>query len=199
MKIAVDLDGVCYEWQRTYRYMLREYRGVQLPPVDQFWFSWNASDEFTTAADRKWIWSEGVRLGLFRHGHVWKGTILGIAALKQSGHELVVVTHRPRTAIRDTINWLDHHFGAMEPYPWSGINILSNGEPKHSIYAELLIDDKPENVIGWVDAGQSRKAIIFDQPWNREMNWHPRILRAVGWASVVDAVTNIDNVRSGAA
>jgi len=35
VKIAIDLDGVCYEWDRTARYMLREYRNLSHVPVLQ--------------------------------------------------------------------------------------------------------------------------------------------------------------------
>lgn len=198
--IAVDLDGPCYEWQRTYRYMMREYRGVHLPRLEDFWYTWNAPDAFTTQEDRDWLWTEGVRLGLFRHGHVSKGAIIGLRSLQAAGHKLLVVTHRPEAAVRDTINWLDHHFGGMDPYPWANVHILTSEQPKYSIEADILIDDKAENVHGWsTNRGHS---LLYDAPWNQDAytcldscpddGWH--VYRAEGWTDVVDRVARVTGV-----
>ena len=190
MRIAVDLDGVLYEWQRTYRYMMREYRGVKLPPIEEFWHNWNSAVDRVGPENDAWMWDRGVKLGLFRHGHVTTGGIIGLTDLKRQGHELVVATHRPAIAIRDTINWLDHHFGALDPYPWSGMHILTEGEPKTEVKADLLIDDKRENILDWHLDG--RQAIVFDRPWNQNVEPGSGIWRAHGWSSVVNIVNQID-------
>ena len=74
----MDLDGVCYEFQRTYRYMLREYRGVDMPPVEEFWTHWDAQKAYGTPADHDWMWSGGVKKGLFRYGHMVTGARKGL-------------------------------------------------------------------------------------------------------------------------
>jgi 5'(3')-deoxyribonucleotidase len=176
VKIAVDLDGVLYEWQRTFRYMMREYRGVDMPPVEDFWFFWDAAKQYGTKEDHAWIWDEGVKRGLFRYGHVVKDGRRVLERLHDKGHKLIVVTHRPEAAVTDTIAWLDLYF---KDIPLAGLHIFSNMEPKESVEADVLIDDKPENIAGWITAG--RNAILFDQPWNQDYHGG---YRAVTWRDV---------------
>jgi len=181
MRIAVDLDGVLYEWSKTARWMLRNIRGCTDPALRWESEYWSYIPDHVSKEDWSWLWSEGVRLGLFRHGHVTTGGMEGVKALKAAGHTLVVATHRPPDALRDTLSWLDHNFGSAEPYPWSGIYYLSNEEPKTIVDAHILIDDKPENVAQWTEAG--RVACLFARPWNRGL--HKSYTRVAGWDGVV--------------
>lgn len=182
MRIAVDLDGVCYEWERTVRYMLREYRGTQTVGPSQHW---DDIQQQVSYGDWQWLWSEGVRLGLFRYGHMWKGARRGLQALHDRGHDLVVVTHRPESAVVDTAEWVAYHFRDI---PLRGLNILSSGQPKTSVGWDLLVDDKPSNVREAHRAG--REAILFDQPWNQET---VAGYRARGWKDVVEWIDEIDS------
>lgn len=180
MRIAVDLDGVCYEWERTVRYMLREYRGYtreQLPESKH----WNSIEEQVEKSDWKWLWSDGVREGLFRYGHMMTGARRGLQVLATQGHRFVIVTHRPEAAVPDTIDWVTLYFKGL---PYIGINVFSNQEPKSAVRADILIDDKPENVDEW--AGNQRSALLFDQPWNQHHQPVPYVTRVKGWEGVVD-------------
>ena len=138
---AIDIDGVLYEFQRTYAYMLREYRGVDVPPVDEWWTEWDSIWKHGTREDRKWMWTEGVALGLFRYGHVITGAIAGVQRLVRMGHDVCVVTHRPATAVQDTLDWLSY-----VRLPFSAVHILSRNEPKTTVKFDLLVDDKPQNI-----------------------------------------------------
>ncbi len=180
MKVGIDLDGVCYEWQRTYRYMMNEYRGTRIPPVETFWDSWDAVDQFTSQEDRDWMWTEGVRLGLFRYGHVTTGAIVGLRRLIAADHSLYVVTHRPAVAVPDTLAWLNYI-----NIPWTGVHILSNGESKSSIEVDVLVDDRTENVLEWALTG--RPALVFDQPWNQQAS-ATNVWRVDGWRGVTGVI-----------
>lgn len=189
MKIAIDLDGVQYEWDKTARYMLREIRGCS--GLGGPSFSWDMIMETVDPEDWQWLWTEGVKLGLFRHGHLVQGAIQGIRALRDAGHELILVTHRPKEAIRDTNAWLELHFGSEEPYPWSGQHILSNMESKTIVNADILIDDKPQNIEEWNSAG--RVGILFARPWNceeAELFSRTHIIVANGWPAVVREIND---------
>lgn len=181
MKVAVDLDGTAYDWQRTVRYMLNNYRGCEIPPLEDFWFHWDAVDQYTTEEDRDWLWTEGIRLGLYRYGHVTQGAILGLQKILRRNHELLVVTHRPQSAVQDTIDWLSYI-----KIPWAEIHILSDGEPKTSVTADVLIDDKVENVREWQAAG--RKGLLFDRPWNWYHADARGLERVKGWEGVLVAL-----------
>jgi 5'(3')-deoxyribonucleotidase len=179
--VALDLDGVLYEWHRTVRYMMREYQGVMMP--DDAWDTWDAHKLYYTPEQERWLWSEGVGLGLFRYGHVVKGAIIGMRALQLSGYRLYVVTHRPRNAVPDTIAWLNL---LQKPgvVTFDGVAILSDGQPKSTIEADILVDDKPENIQEW--HGHGKRAIIYDQQWNRDFQWQDR---AMNWAHLTRMLT----------
>jgi len=168
------------EFQSAACYMLNAHRGNQLKW--QNWNSWDWAKHQVSKEDWQWLWTEGVRMGLFRYGHVVKGGILGVQKLAALGHELLVVTHRPKQAVRDTIAWLHH-----VDLPFSEVHILSDGQPKSTVEADVLIDDKPENCMDW-----PRRSLLFDQPWNQDfVSLRASSTRRVyGWEEVPSALRN---------
>jgi 5'(3')-deoxyribonucleotidase len=177
--IAVDLDGVCYEWHRTVRYMFNEYKGYNLPPVDSWWDTWWAPKEkgYINAEDVNWLFTEGIDLGLFRYGHVTTGAVVGLRKLVDAGHRLLVATHRPTRAVPDTLAWL-HYLDI----PWSGVHIISDETSKTIVDADILLDDKTENCMDWAES--QRTALLFDRPWNQKCPPSIRIHRVFGWTGV---------------
>jgi 5'(3')-deoxyribonucleotidase len=164
MRVALDVDEVLYSWERTARYLLRNlYKGKMLYDLQYPFGQWVIADQIGENA-YKWLFDEGVRKGLFRHGHVITGAMLGVRSLVEAGYELVVVTHRPENAVRDTLAWLDFHFGAEEPFPFAGVSILSGGEPKTEVAWDLIVDDSPQNIRAAHEAG--RQGIQFAASWN---------------------------------
>jgi 5'(3')-deoxyribonucleotidase len=188
MKLALDLDGVTYNWQRTAAYMLREYRGAKIPPVEEFWFHWDAIKDYCGPGDWKWLWSEGVELGLFRYGHMTTGARIGLQKLHSQGHKIEIVTHRPANAVSDTLDWVSLYF---KDIPLNGFHILTNGEPKTVSKADILIDDKPENVQAWADTG--REAILYDRPWNFHYMPGARVNLVKNWKAVVSRVKSLSS------
>lgn len=176
MRIAVDVDGVLYEWDRTARYMLRTYRDTVVGES----LTWDYIEQHVPRSDWGWLWTDGVDLGLFRYGHCVAGSIVGLRNLLADGHSLAVVTHRPSSAVPDTLAWLNYI-----NIQWSEVHILSNGESKAQVDADILIDDKMENVIEWAASG--RKALLFDRPWNQQIE-ATRIERCYDWRDVVNSV-----------
>lgn len=181
MRIALDCDEVLYCWERTARYLLRELykgpiqRGVDL---DHPFRQWSVPAQIGEEA-YAWLFDEGVKLGLFRHGHVITGAMIGVRALRAAGHELVVVTHRPENGMRDTVAWLDFHFGAEEAYPFDGLAILSHGEPKTEVLFDVLVDDSPANI---ADAeAKNRRGLQFAAAWNGWIGYN--------WSSLVKELT----------
>jgi len=185
VRIAIDLDGVTYEFERTARYMLRELRGyADVKELQTESTEWDYIPNHIGSDDWRWLWDEGIELGLFRYGHVSTGAIVGLRALLKAKHDLLVVTHRPRKAVPDTLAWLSYI-----NIPFSEVHILSDGQRKSSVAADLIIDDKWENVREW--AQRDRHAILFDRPWNQDHYDTDQITRAFGWGKVVDAVQDV--------
>lgn len=183
MKIGIDLDGTSADFHGASRYMLHAYRGVEMPPVDEFWTSWDAQYAYGTKEDHQWLHTEGVKQGLYRYCHVIKGTYVALNKMKDMGHSLEVITHRPENAVADTIAWL-----ALLNFSWSGVHILSHGESKTSVKVDALVDDKASNVDAFANIG--RKGVLFSRPWNRDYapeHWK-QVYRAEGWEEVTRIV-----------
>jgi uncharacterized HAD superfamily protein len=164
MRIGVDLDGVLYEWEKTARYMLREVLPNSPYPKDgplgQTSADWNYIENNVDPEHWGWLWTEGVGLGLFRHGHMFPGTIKYMRMLADLG-EVIIITHRPKAAVPDTLAWLGY-----QQLPLSGIHILTNEEPKSGVKVDYFIDDKVENCL---DVYQNTGATVFlmNRPWNQ--------------------------------
>lgn len=193
MRIGVDLDGVLYEWSKTARFMLREYKGYSKSgPMGAESTSWDYIMNNVDKKDWEWLWNEGIFLGLFRYGHVVTGAQSGIRSLKQEGHQVSVITHRPAEAVPDTIAWLDLFQSVPAGVTFDGVHILTNGEPKSYIAGDLLIDDKASNLEDWI--GHGRHGILFDREWNQGARPAGSV-RAYGWYDVLGAVTLIEEAR----
>lgn len=167
MRIGLDIDGVIYQWEKTARYMLREilpgqrYRDdpalrVQSP-------RWDYIKDVVDKEAWDWLWTHGVHLGLFRYGHLYPGAIEAIRGLNALG-SVSLVTHRPASAVRDTLAWL-----SLLDLPIEGLHILSGGEPKSTVTPEFdyFVDDKPSNVLD-LELRTKTKVALMRRPWNHD-------------------------------
>jgi uncharacterized HAD superfamily protein len=193
MRIGVDIDGVMYKWDKTARYMLRDvlpnspYKDS--PLLKQEAQYWNWIPDQVKKEHWNWLWKEGVALGLFRYGHLYPGTIQAIRTLAARGHEVVLITHRPKSAVGDTLAWL-----GLLNLPIAGLHLLTNQESKALVQpqCDVYIDDKVENVRDLYEHTTARCVVLCQQPWNNTVEWEgARKATTRGWdefLQVVEAV-----------
>lgn len=162
IRIGLDVDGVMYQWDKTARYMLRTERGYSKDgPLGQPGTHWNSLQENVSKEDWQWLWGTGVKMGLFRYGHLYKGTIEAVRTLSTLG-DVVVITHRPRSAVQDTLDWLSYL-----RLPFQEVHCLTSGELKSRVtpHCALYVDDKPENIEDYHFATDG-VALLWRRPWN---------------------------------
>lgn len=179
-RFGLDVDGVMYQFQKTALYMLNSMRGYNLKLED--WTYWNQPKDCVKNNDWQWLWSGGVKDGLFRYGHLYKGTIEAVRTLNILG-DVVVITHRPRNAVQDTLDWL-----AYLRLPFVEIHLLTEGQAKSAVKCDMYVDDKPENVEDFVHNTEGL-ALLWDRPWNNQ--WIPALFtmretRVFSWQDVID-------------
>jgi uncharacterized HAD superfamily protein len=193
VRIGIDIDGVLYKWSKTARYLLREalpdspYK-VPGHPLYTESTHWNYIQQNVAPEHWKWLWTEGVKAGLFRHGHIIKGAIEGMRTLAADGHDLVIITHRPKAAVTDTLQWL-----AFCNFPLAGIHIMTGQEPKSMAlpHCAVYIDDKPENVYNLANNTGARLVALMDAPWNQQAWGGGLFERVLGWADFVQRVRGL--------
>lgn len=193
LRIGVDIDGVMYCWQKTACYMMREILPNSPYTKDVLnegkWSHWDYMQGNVSPEHWEWLWTEGVKLGLFRHGHLYPGTIKAIRRLAELG-DVVAITHRPKHAVHDTMAWL-----AYQNLPLSGLHILTNQEPKSGVKPEchVYIDDKPENVRDLYHNTGALLVCLMDRNWNQHFDCGDGygLYRVGGWQQFIDRVEDL--------
>jgi uncharacterized HAD superfamily protein len=194
MRIGLDVDGVIYQWDRTARYMLREVL-PNSPYKDKYelkgWdlyqesSSWHCIQNHISKEHWDWLWTEGVRLGLFRYGHLFPGSIQAVRELATLG-DVVLITHRPKQAVDDTLAWL----GYLK-LPLSGVHLLTNGENKSTArpHCDVYLDDKVQNV-NELARGTKGQVFLMKRPWSSGYVEHD-VVTVHGWGEFLEEVKGI--------
>ena len=132
------------------------------PVVGYSWWKW--------LRERDWLWANFPAVN---------GAIGSIERLSHEGHYLEVVTSKPDWATYAVWKWL----GRWRPRV-NRVTIIGPDDKKIDFTdASLLVDDKTDNCIQFVEAG--RNAILFDRPHNRH---NTELIRATNWKDVMDVI-----------
>jgi 5'(3')-deoxyribonucleotidase len=174
-RAGLDLDNVLYDWERHARLLLSLWWKVELPVSREY-------DSIRKAVGKEkwdWLFDEGVRrFGLFRTGSVLPDAAIEVQSLAAT-HDLVILTRRPRHAVRDTHEWLAEHLiypsevVIFHELPYQGAAVRQKGE----VPCDWYVDDSPEEVEDLEERG--KRVFLMDRPWNQECragervaNWH---------------------------
>ena len=110
---------------------------------------------------------------------VMLGAKEAVETLREDGHNIHWVTSPWYSCARwewARRLWLDRHFGAKP-------QDITSTYRKDLICGDVLVDDKFEHVHGWCRR-QERPGILFDAPYNRDMDTGEYIVRSKGWGRV---------------
>lgn len=196
MRIGLDLDGVCYQFDSIARYMARRHMEEQglIPPPALYAPSknWGWIKACVPKETWRWLWTDAVHHGLFRYGHVVEGAIKGAQELTELG-TVVAITARPQDAVHDTLAWLTLMFDRS---PLAGIVIQSDGQKKSGVSPrpDVYIDDGPHNFDDLL-YNTSSYVVQYVQPWNADyktsIEHAHRLIPATNWREVVEAVKKV--------
>lgn len=180
MRIGLDLDGVIYQFDKTAQYMIAKHRGLRLREHQDWDHTqyWRGVDR----AEWDWLWKEEQTDALFRHGHLYRGSIEFVQDLNELG-QIVIVTKRPITADAVTHEWLSFHFPSV--YRDLEVHILQAGS-KSEVEVDVLIDDLDRNTAGAKALG--RYAILMDRPWNTRASRFTYDVRCGSFERVLEEV-----------
>lgn len=174
LRVAVDIDGVLYDFISEMCFLLREHRGMNIRREDIT--TWQTADKIGEK-DWKWLWQQRE---LFQDGNLVSGAKRGYELLKKIA-DAPIVTSRPERVIADTYLWL-----ALHRFPCQELHILGGDQRKSEVPWDVIIDDKDEHILDAVAAG--RRAIVFTQQWNLQLEPLAGVKRADNWTEVLDRV-----------
>jgi 5'(3')-deoxyribonucleotidase len=194
LHIAIDLDDVTIDFfQGVIDSMYREF-GILLLKEDVLtwddnnvklfpWKDYGYKNWWDWMRQRDWLWATFSAI---------PGAIGGINALRAKGHYLECLTSKPSWAEPQVWKWL----GRWRP-AFNQVTIVDLNHPKESMsQADILVDDKWDNIVNWVGSADDRLGILYSQPWNYDMpvSRTERIVRASTWHGVLETVALMEEV-----
>lgn len=183
MQVAVDVDGVVADFATPCNFWLASQLGCERQPIDK----WNWYENYYPLKGQKLVqlvWDDFWRMtreegeGWFDTLPIIDGAQDGVRRLTRAGHRCFFLTARNEKHYRpQTFEWLSRH-GLVPLLDGLGEYLIMDRN-KHDYEFDLLVDDRPDNVAAAEAAG--RRAVLFDQPWNRHALGYRR---AHGWKGV---------------
>jgi len=179
--IACDFDGVLADTHTAALRVYNQWYGTSLTPDDLKDYYFPHWERFGAIWHHPTFYqSEGVQ--------PIPGAIEAVHRLRAAGHRVVIVSACAQMMSAGKTQWLEAH--GLRPFRTDDQDFIAASD-KTLIRAALLIDDAPHHVADWARSG--RRAILFDQPWNRRADltsvlwsW---IERAQGWPDVLRAIS----------
>lgn len=173
MKLGLDVDGCMYDFvdswlnaPTTLAYM--ERNGIPYPddPTFHTWDDWERM-----GFDLEGFLStcvEGVDAGhIFRYGEPFEGVLDVIAALREEGHTIHIITHRTfgKKSVQNTMDWFNEWEIPFDTFTFA--------EDKTIVGVDLLLDDRDKNYEQSVKEGIP--CVLMDRDWNQHVRFAPRV------------------------
>ncbi len=114
------------------------------------------------------------------------------------GHELIVVTARPRGFKEKTDKFLKTNFpdNTFRVFYSSEVHGHEGTKTKEEICNELgikiLVEDNGEYAPKYARSGI--KVLLLDKPWNRDCEEHENIIRVSNWDEVVEKINEFEKM-----
>ena len=159
MRLGIDLDGVVANFTKGWMTFYNRDFGADLEVEDSR--AWNDLVELThfNNIGEFWDWASDVDgHSVFWHLETFPGSVEALHELSQDGHEIVIITTKPRFAIEDTHSWLESN-----DIPRDEVHILGK---KWTIDCEIYLDDGPYVLPGLLKHRPDRTVCRYIRPWN---------------------------------
>ncbi len=197
-RIALDMDGVLADSHAVMADVTEEQFGFRLEPQDTY--QWDAEkamfhlsngevklsgQEFLDLFDIVWArWREIPRMDTYAKGV--------IEELRDGGHSVHIVTYAKTDRQMDfKQNWLRQN---IMPLLWV-VNARKTVGWKYNMDYDVFIEDCPHIAVGAHQQGKI--AILYDQPWNRGVDYRLIDFRVQNLNPVPFMVDNAQEARGG--
>lgn len=164
MKIIVDIDSTVAETLPAWLKKISEKTGIPVKPKDIT--TWNLHEcEILSGVDPKVFMSILHTPGFKADLPVISGSKKAIDTLLKDGHEVYFVTARTGdVSMFETIAWVKKHFPRIDVH--TNLIFMHN---KHLISADVIIDDKPENLEKYHELYPKALKFAIEYPYNKHL------------------------------
>jgi 5'(3')-deoxyribonucleotidase len=160
MRLGIDLDGVVADFNAGWVKLHREEFGSDLRP--EMVVTWDGLHELGGFSDMGafWRWARGNRdrPSIFRHLDPYPDALDALRRLDRAGHDIVIVTTKPRWARQDTLRWLADH-----EIPTDEVHMIVD---KFRVDCDVFLDDSPHVLPELVRHRPGALVCRFVRPWN---------------------------------
>jgi uncharacterized HAD superfamily protein len=195
MRIGVDLDEVLADYLTAVLKYYNPTKGTNLKREDffsyDFWKVWGGTVE--EMIDELYAFYQSP---YFKSMGLVKGAKEGIEELRKN-HDLFIITSRQDDISEVTRNWVEENF----PGVFSGVYFVNNysrsGQRRTKVEVcdqlkiEVLLEDQTKYALECVS--DNRKVILFDYPWNQELNQKEGIFRVDDWPKALKLINDFNN------
>jgi len=169
MKIAFDFDDVLVDFVGCYLDALETETGRHYDRKDISLDGWDmstwANGVLGLGQENPMAWLEWMRpcVGLWETAKTTPGALPALWALERAGHELEIVTNKPRWAYSVVWSWLNR-----TDAPFSTVRILNGFSKEEASDADVLVDDRPSTVRAWNASRPGRIGILYARRQNEQ-------------------------------
>jgi 5'(3')-deoxyribonucleotidase len=186
IRVLLDCDGVLSDFVGGYLRALNAMHGTNHRAEDVKTHDIGITLGLTRQMTDGLHWTIRHQPGFVKSLAPLPGAVSGVAALRRSADVHVV-----------TAPWFDAATWDSERRQWLWDHFRIPGERVTSTHAkyicagDVLVDDKVEHLKSWHDEHPRGLAVLWEQPYNSETDWH---VRTQSWPVLVDMV--IDHERN---
>lgn len=178
------MDGVLADFDKGWVERYNRDFGTNLhPKVNDHWDALVSVTHFEDD-DAWWKWASGKHEDLFLGLTPLPGAIRGVRALKDAGHEVCIITAKPRWAAGHPSNWLIEH-----QVPYDEIHVTSK---KTFVACDVYIDDALHNCTAFVRDTDSLVIQYSAWPYVNGGCKVPGAVHCTDWRQVVAAINDYD-------
>ncbi len=171
MRIAIDIDSTLHHYWDTFRELIRERTGIDLPYEDQT--DWHVT-KVPTATLREIV------LETHQPVHVlaaepYPGAVETVNAWHRAGHFIHITSHRAPACGTATAAWLTRIGVPFDDLHCSFDKVSRCLE----LDIDVLVDDSPQNIARGLDEGLILATLVH--PWNGHLLERDGVVSAHDW------------------
>jgi len=177
MRVAIDLDGVLYNFTKALAEYIEQETGTKYPQAPTCWEFYEKDWGITLEDYLSWFkW--GVNDGyVFRIGEPAPGCIAALDKIHEAGHTIHLITDRNvgYRAKENTVLWLDEY-----EIPYDTLTFCDGSKDIANV--DIAVDDRPKHVDAFRARGIEAYVMGFDR--RTDMIHHPWYIE--GWNMLLD-------------